>query len=98
MKNPRVAPVSPWAGVPIVVKPARGSVFILAFPPGIDPEGNQDSTGNRVLIGDANGSVLEKVRDHFMICGYGQVGRTVVDQPDRLKIPFVLIETNEGLY
>jgi voltage-gated potassium channel len=41
---------------------------------------------------------LEKVKGHFMICGYGQVGRTVVDQLNKLQIPFVLIETNEGLY
>jgi voltage-gated potassium channel len=33
-----------------------------------------------------------------MICGYGQVGRTVVDQLNKLQIPFVLIETDEGLY
>jgi len=45
-----------------------------------------------------NDAKLEKVRDHFIICGYGQVGRTVVDQLNRLKIPFVLIETNDGLY
>jgi voltage-gated potassium channel len=49
----------------------------------------------KLMINDAN---LEKIRDHFIICGYGQVGRTVVDQLDRQKIPFVLIETNEGLY
>ena len=41
---------------------------------------------------------IEGLRDHFIVCGYGQVGRTVVDQLDRLKIPFVLIETNDGLY
>jgi Trk K+ transport system NAD-binding subunit len=29
--------------------------------------------------------------------GMGQVGRTIVDQLNRLKIPFVLIETNDGL-
>ena len=41
---------------------------------------------------------VDRLRDHFIICGYGQVGRTVVDQLQRLEIPFVLIETNEGLY
>jgi voltage-gated potassium channel len=41
---------------------------------------------------------LEKARDHFIVCGYGQVGRTVVDQLQRLKIPMILIETNDGLY
>ncbi len=41
---------------------------------------------------------IEKVQDHFIICGYGQVGRTVVDQLARLKVPFVLIESSESLY
>src|SRR5512141_1887604 len=31
MKNPRVAPASPWAGDPNIVKPENGSAFILAF-------------------------------------------------------------------
>jgi voltage-gated potassium channel len=41
---------------------------------------------------------IERVRDHFIICGYGQVGRTVIEQLNTAKIPYVLIETNEGLY
>jgi voltage-gated potassium channel len=49
----------------------------------------------KLMVNDAN---LEELRDHFVICGFGQVGRTVVDQLNRLRIPFVLIETNEGLY
>jgi voltage-gated potassium channel len=48
----------------------------------------------RTMVNDVN---IAKLSDHFIICGYGQVGRTVVDQLSRLKIPFVLIETNEGL-
>ena len=46
------------------------------------------------MVNDAN---IAKLENHFIICGYGQVGRTVVDQLTRLEIPFVLIETNEGL-
>jgi voltage-gated potassium channel len=49
----------------------------------------------RTMVNDVN---IEKMKDHFIICGYGQVGRTVVDQLNRLKIPFVLIESNEGLF
>jgi voltage-gated potassium channel len=49
----------------------------------------------KAMINDVS---IEKVRDHFIVCGYGQVGRTVVDQLKRLEIPLVLIETNEGLY
>jgi voltage-gated potassium channel len=46
------------------------------------------------MINDAS---IAKLKNHFIICGYGQVGRTVVDQLTRVQIPFVLIETNEGL-
>jgi voltage-gated potassium channel len=49
----------------------------------------------RSMINDVN---LSSVRDHFIICGYGQVGRTVVEQLNRLHLPFILVETNEGLY
>jgi voltage-gated potassium channel len=48
----------------------------------------------RTMVNDVS---IDRLRDHFIICGYGQVGRTVVDQLTRLQIPFVLIETNEGL-
>lgn len=48
----------------------------------------------KAMVNDAS---IEGLRDHFIVCGYGQVGRTVIDQLNRLKIPFVLIETNEGL-
>lgn len=45
-----------------------------------------------------NDVTIDKLEGHFIICGYGQVGRTAIDQLQRIKIPFVLIETNEGLY
>ena len=48
----------------------------------------------KAMINDVR---IEKVREHFIVCGYGQVGRTVVDQLKRLEIPLVLVETNEGL-
>ncbi len=41
---------------------------------------------------------LERVRIHFIICGCGQVGRTVVEQLDGARIRYAPIETNEGLY
>jgi len=47
------------------------------------------------MINDVN---IEKLRNHFIICGYGQVGRTVCDHLQRHEIPLVLIETDEGLY
>src|SRR6202142_79652 len=53
--------------------------------------------GTEVWKSMVNDIGIEKVKGHFIICGYGQVGRTVVDQLTRLEIPFVLIETNEGL-
>ena len=49
----------------------------------------------RLMVNDAH---IDKIRDHFIVCGYGQVGRTVVEQLERMKIPFVLIERDEEIY
>ncbi|HUI51780.1 MAG TPA: NAD(P)-binding protein [Terriglobales bacterium] len=54
--------------------------------------------GQEVWKSMLNEMNLERIRDHFIICGYGQVGRTVVEHLNESRIPFVLIETNEGLY
>lgn len=54
--------------------------------------------GREVWKGMLNEFNLEKIKDHFIICGYGQVGRTVAEHLIQCKIPFVLIETEEGLY
>jgi voltage-gated potassium channel len=54
--------------------------------------------GREVWKSMLNEMNLERVRDHFIICGYGQVGRTVIEQLNRAQIPYVMIETNEGLY
>ena len=48
----------------------------------------------RTMVHDIS---INKLHNHFIICGYGQVGRTVVDQLTRLETPFVLIETSESL-
>ncbi|HKM67673.1 MAG TPA: NAD(P)-binding protein [Candidatus Acidoferrum sp.] len=57
--------------------------------------GHQGREAWKSMLNEMN---LERIRDHFIICGYGQVGRTVIEQLNRAQIPFVLIETNEGLY
>ena len=57
--------------------------------------GHQGKEAWKAMFNEMN---LERIRDHFIICGYGQVGRTVVEQLNRSRIPYVLIETNEGLY
>ena len=57
--------------------------------------GHQGREVWKSMINEMN---LERIRDHFIICGYGQVGRTVIEQLNRAEIPYVLIETNEGLY
>jgi voltage-gated potassium channel len=54
--------------------------------------------GREVWKSMLNEMNIERVRDHFILCGYGQVGRTVIEELNAAKIPYVLIETNEGLY
>ena len=56
------------------------------------PEGR---TAWRTMMTDL---AIENARGHFILCGYGQVGRTVVEQLRRTNVPFVLIESSDGLY
>jgi voltage-gated potassium channel len=46
------------------------------------------------MIHDAN---IDKLRDHFIICGYGHMGRAVVEQLNRGEMPCVVLETREEL-
>ncbi len=38
--------------------------------------------------------MLEHIKDHFIICGYGRIGSTVAQQFRRQQIPYVVIEKN----
>jgi voltage-gated potassium channel len=37
----------------------------------------------------------KKLRNHFIICGYGHMGRAVADRLTHSGMPFVIIETND---
>jgi voltage-gated potassium channel len=39
--------------------------------------------------------MLETIKDHFIICGYGRIGSLVASQFRRQKIPYVVIERNQ---
>jgi voltage-gated potassium channel len=36
--------------------------------------------------------MLEALEDHFIVCGYGRIGRVVAQQLQRQRVPFVVIE------
>jgi voltage-gated potassium channel len=38
--------------------------------------------------------MLENVKDHFIICGYGRIGSIVAHQFRRQQVPFVVVERN----
>jgi voltage-gated potassium channel len=38
--------------------------------------------------------MLERLQDHFILCGYGRIGRMIAEELDRQKVPFVVIERN----
>lgn len=39
----------------------------------------------------------EKLQDHFIICGYGHMGRAITDELTHLGTPFVVIEIDDEL-
>lgn len=40
---------------------------------------------------------LDQLKDHYIVCGYGQMGQIIVDELLRYKIPAVVIDNNENL-
>lgn len=40
---------------------------------------------------------LEKLRDHVVVCGYGRLGRVVVDELRRSQLPVVVIDVDPGV-
>jgi voltage-gated potassium channel len=40
--------------------------------------------------------MIEKLNGHYIICGYGRVGRGAAAELKRAEIPFIVLETDEG--
>jgi voltage-gated potassium channel len=47
------------------------------------------------MVNDIN---TKKLRNHFIICGYGHMGRALADRLAHSGMPFVVIETNDEPY
>src|SRR3984957_20849660 len=50
-------------------------------------------------FGDAIGKrrnkrMIDKLKDHFIICGYGRVGRGAAAELQHASVPFVVVDTN----
>ena len=40
--------------------------------------------------------MLESIKDHFIICGYGRIGSIVARQFTRQGVPYVVVERDPG--
>ena len=41
--------------------------------------------------------MLDRIHDHFIVCGYGRIGRIIVDELQQQGVPFVVIERDPEL-
>jgi voltage-gated potassium channel len=41
--------------------------------------------------------MIQELRSHFIICGYGRIGRIIVEELERQGIPFVVVERDPDL-
>lgn len=39
---------------------------------------------------------ISRLRDHYIVCGAGRVGRHVIKEMERRRVPFVVVERDEG--
>jgi voltage-gated potassium channel len=40
---------------------------------------------------------LDQMQDHYIVCGYGQMGQIIVDQLQQNKVPVVIMESDESV-
>lgn len=40
--------------------------------------------------------MIEKLKDHYIVCGYGRVGRAAVTELQRAEVPFIVLDRNEA--
>jgi len=43
------------------------------------------------------GRMLSHLNRHFIVCGYGRIGRTIAEEFRRQQVPFVVVEQDAGL-
>jgi len=43
------------------------------------------------------GRMLSHLNRHFILCGYGRIGRTIAEEFQRQQVPFVVVEQDAGL-
>lgn len=51
-------------------------------------------TSHRLLLRQMN-KMIQKTRDHYIICGLGRIGFRIAQDLERQKVPYVVIELNE---
>ena len=51
--------------------------------------GVQDILGRRRVERD-----IKKIKDHYIVCGYGRIGKVVVEELLKLELPLIVIETD----
>jgi voltage-gated potassium channel len=49
----------------------------------------------RFLLGRRSMKAMQKLKDHYIICGYGRMGRIICEELDEREIPFVVLENND---
>jgi voltage-gated potassium channel len=50
---------------------------------------------NQLFARRRNRRMIEKLRDHYIVCGYGRVGRNAAAELRRAGVPFIILERNE---
>lgn len=75
---------------------ALGGIFALAFA-GTELVQTWASWQLRMLLGRQRGEKgMTTLKDHVIVCGYGRMGRLVCMELSRMKLPFVVIDNQEG--
>ncbi|MDF1536263.1 MAG: potassium channel protein [bacterium] len=49
----------------------------------------------KTALGRRSMKAIQKLRDHYIICGFGRMGRIICEELTEMKIPFVVLESGD---
>ena len=73
-----------------------GGVSIFAYVASVVVEGIARGVFSGALAEKRRRRAIEQLRDHYIICGYGRVGRRVAEEFRNAGVPYVVLDFSEG--
>lgn len=88
-----------------IMSPAGKILSIMVIVSGVGAAGYAVTTAGRIMLeerirvvlGRRSMKAIQRLKNHYIICGYGRMGRIICEELTERGIPFVVLENNDQI-